>query len=87
MVTQRFSPRLAISAKLFLWPKDGEPIPLREKRNNKKDRWSKHGLGHLLNPTDPEASDRNWTAAVWEMIIRKSCGRTRTLIPRAFGSR
>jgi hypothetical protein len=31
-------------------------------------------LGHLLNPTDPEASDRNWTAAVWEMIVRKSCG-------------
>jgi hypothetical protein len=42
--------------------------------NNKKDRWSRHGLGHLLNPTDPEASDRNWTAAVWEMIVRKSCG-------------
>ena len=47
---------------------------LREKKNNKKDRWSRHGLGHLLNPSDPEASDRNWTAAVWEMIIRKSCG-------------
>jgi len=42
-------------------------------RNNKKDRWSRHGLGHLLNPSDPEASDRNWTAAVWEMIVRKSC--------------
>ncbi len=22
--------------------------------NNKEDRWSEHGLGHLLNPTDPE---------------------------------
>jgi hypothetical protein len=67
---------LAISAKryaLFLWPKNGEPVLLREGRNNKKDRWSRHGLGHLLNPTDPEASDRNWTAAVWEMIVRKSC--------------
>ena len=31
-------------------------------------------MGHLLNPTDPEASDRNWTAAVWETIIRKGCG-------------
>jgi hypothetical protein len=49
-------------------------VPLREGRNNKKDRWSRHGLGHLLNPTDPEASDRNWTAAVWDMIVRKSCG-------------
>jgi hypothetical protein len=36
--------------------------------------WSRHGLGHLLNPTDPDASDRNWTAAVWEKIIRRSCG-------------
>jgi hypothetical protein len=68
---------LAISAKryaLFLWPKNGEPALLREGRNNKKDRWSRHGLGHLLNPANPEASDRNWTAAVWEMIVRKSCG-------------
>ena len=67
---------LAISAKrytLFLWPKNREPVLLREGRNNKKDRWSRHGLGHLLNPTDPEASDRNWTAAVWEMIVGKSC--------------
>ena len=67
---------LAISAKrytLFVWPKNREPVLLREGRNNKKDRWSRHGLGHLLNPTDPEASDRNWTAAVWEMIVRKSC--------------
>ena len=68
---------LAISAKryaLFLWPRNGEPVLLREGLNNKKDRWSRHGLGHLLNPTDPEASDRNWTAAVWGMIVRKSCG-------------
>jgi hypothetical protein len=67
----------AISAKryaLFLWPENGEPVLLREKVNNKKDRWSRHGLGHLLNPTDTEASDRNWTAAVWQMIIRKGCG-------------
>ena len=30
-------------------------------------------LGHLLNPTDPETSDRNWTATVWDIIVRKSC--------------
>jgi len=74
----------AISAKryaLFLWPKNGEPALLREKVNNKKDRWSRHGLGHLLNPTDPEASDRDWTAAVWEMILRKGCG-LKTAAPR-----
>ena len=74
----------AISAKryaLFLWPKNGEPALLREKANNKKDRWSRHGLGHLLNPSDPEASDRDWTAAVWKMIIRKGCG-LKTTAPR-----
>jgi hypothetical protein len=68
---------LAISAKryaLFLKPKNGEPALLREGINNKKDRWSRHGLGHLLNPSDPESSDRNWTAAIWNVIIRKSLG-------------
>jgi hypothetical protein len=68
---------LAISAKryaLFLKPKNGKPALLREGINNKKDRWSRHGLGHLLNPTDPESSDRNWTAAIWNVIIRKSLG-------------
>src|SRR4029077_6775559 len=68
---------LAISAKryaLFTLSKNGEPELLREGRNNKKDRWSRHGLGHLLNPTDPEASDRDWTAAVWDSIVRKSLG-------------
>jgi hypothetical protein len=68
---------LAISAKryaLFLKPKNGKPALLREGVNNKKDRWSRHGLGHLLNPTDPESSDRNWTAAIWNVIIRESFG-------------
>ena len=32
------------------------------------------GLGHSLNPTDPEASDRNWTCAVWNAILRKAVG-------------
>jgi hypothetical protein len=66
---------LAISAKryaLFLIPKSGEPTLLRAGINNKKDRWSRHGLGHLLNPTDPEASDRDWTGAVWNTIIRRA---------------
>ncbi len=66
---------LAISAKryaLFLIPKNGEPALLRTGINNNKDRWSRHGLGHLLNPTDPEASDRDWTGAVWNTIIRRS---------------
>jgi hypothetical protein len=70
---------LAISAKryaLFLKPKNRKPALLREGINNKKDRWSRHGLGHLLNPTNPESSDRNWTATVWDVIVRKSLGLT-----------
>jgi len=27
--------------------------------NNEEDRWSEHGLGHLLNPIDPESEDRD----------------------------
>jgi len=68
---------LAISAKryaLFLMPENGEPTILRSEINNKKDRWSRHGLGHLLNPTDPEASDRDWTGAIWNAIVRKALG-------------
>jgi hypothetical protein len=41
-------------------------------RPGQKDRWSRHGLGHLLNPTDPEASDRDWTGAAWERIVRRA---------------
>jgi hypothetical protein len=68
---------LAISAKryaLFVKSTNGRPALLAEGRNNAKDRWSRHGLGHLLNPTDPEASDRNWTRAVWEQIVREPLG-------------
>lgn len=54
--------------------KNGEPALLRQGLNNKKDRWSRHGLGHLLNPTDPEASDRDWTYAVWNTMVRRAVG-------------
>ena len=37
---------------------------------------SEHGLGHLLNPTDPDSEDREWIAQVWSNIVRKSCGLT-----------
>lgn len=42
--------------------------------NNKDDRWSEHGLGHLLNPSDPESEDREWIAQVWLSIIRRALG-------------
>ena len=65
---------LAISAKryaLFLLDRTGEPVMLRKNANNKKDRWSQHGLGHLLNPTDPDSDDRDWTGQVWLGMVRK----------------
>ncbi len=66
---------LAISAKrhaLFLRDEKGAPVLLQEGGNNKEDRWSKHGLGHLLNPTDPESEDRDWIAQAWLNIVRRA---------------
>ncbi len=66
---------LAISAKryaLFVRDPIGEPALLREGINNKEDRYSEHGLGHLLNPTDPESDDRGWIAQAWLNIVRRS---------------
>jgi hypothetical protein len=66
---------LAISAKRYaLFVKDANSVPvlLRRQVNNKKDRWSQHGLGHLLNPIDPQSEDRNWIGQSWLRIIRKS---------------
>jgi hypothetical protein len=65
---------VTISAKryaLFLQDQKGEPILLRKGLNNNEDRWSEHGLGHLLNPTDPESEDREWIAQAWLNIVRK----------------
>jgi hypothetical protein len=67
----------AISAKryaLFLQDTEGAPVLLRKGVNNKSDRWSQHGLGHLLNPTDPESEDRKWTATVWLDMVRRALG-------------
>jgi hypothetical protein len=72
---------MAISAKryaLFMKDKTGAPILLREGVNNVEDRWSEHGLGHLLNPSDPEDEDREWIARVWLNMVRRALGlRTR----------
>jgi hypothetical protein len=76
----------AISAKryaLFVKNKRGQPVLLRSKKNNEDDRWSEHGLGHLLNPMDIktkngieiEDQDREWIAEVWLNIIRKALGK------------
>jgi len=65
----------AISAKryaLFLKDSSGNPELLRRDANNDADRWSEHGLGHLLNPTDPESEDRKWVGQAWLKMIRKA---------------
>lgn len=69
---------LAISAKRYaLFSKDrrGCPELLRKGTNNDADRWSEHGLGHLLNPTDPESEDRQWTGQVWSKLVLKALGK------------
>ena len=37
-------------------------------------KWSEHGLGHLLNPTDPDSDDRTWMRQVWELLVREGLG-------------
>jgi len=59
---------VAISAKryaCFMLDGKGRPVLLHCGVNNNKDRWSDHGLGDLLNPSDPESDDRKWTAQAW----------------------
>jgi hypothetical protein len=67
----------AISTKrytLFLRDESGAPVLLRGGINNKEDRWSEHGLGHLRNPTDLESEDREWISQAWTRIVRRSLG-------------
>lgn len=74
----------AISAKryvLLLKNEDGTPELLRNGINNTQDRWSEHGLGHLLNPTDPACEDRDWIAQVWDGIVRSSLRKKRQRVP------
>jgi len=68
---------LAISTKryaLFEQRKNGAPRLLRRKTAEEKDRWSEHGLGHLLNPIDPESKDRDWISQIWLNIVRRALG-------------
>jgi hypothetical protein len=38
------------------------------------EKWSEHGLGHLLNPTDPRKADRDWIRQFWEDELRRVHG-------------
>jgi hypothetical protein len=65
----------AISAKryvLFIHDKAGKPALLRKEATNKTDRWSQHGLGHLLNPTAQSETDRDWIGQVWLNILYRA---------------
>lgn len=59
---------MAISAKRYaLFERDESGRPILAKHSD-------HGLGHLLNPTDPESEDRDWVAQVWLNMIRSTLG-------------
>jgi hypothetical protein len=38
------------------------------------DGYKEHGLGHLLNPTDPDTDDPAWMRTLWEGIVREALG-------------
>jgi hypothetical protein len=86
----------AISAKryaLFLKDSKGYPALVKKQKlfeNGREkdfgdDRWSEHGLGHLLNPTDPESEDRKWISQIWLNLVKKGLGLETT--PLGFESR
>jgi hypothetical protein len=43
---------------------------LNERGESELLKWSAHGLGHLLNPTDPDGEDRAWMRQVWAGIAQ-----------------
>jgi len=76
----------AISAKRyarFTLDTSREPTLLQKGSNNKIDRWSRHGLGHLLNPTDPDSDDQDWIGQIWLNMIRKALGHPIEKLPFA----
>jgi hypothetical protein len=54
--------------------KQDNPVLLRKGVNSGDDGWKEHGLGHLLNPTDPESEDRQWIGQAWLDMIRRALG-------------
>jgi len=62
----------AISAKryvLFDYDDAGRPVIAPERH-----KWSEHGLGLYLNPTDPESDDRDWMRQVWQYLLDEAHG-------------
>jgi hypothetical protein len=69
----------AISSKryaLFVLDSNGRPV-LRDRQvagHEEPIQLSEHGLGHLLNPTDPEDESRDWITIIWGGIITEALG-------------
>jgi hypothetical protein len=70
----------AISAKRYAFyalDELGEPLARAPERNSlgelihPGEKISEHGLGHLLNPTDPDSDDRAWMRQIWRHLIRR----------------
>lgn len=74
---------LGISAKRYCLYREGPNGPEIVKA-------SEHGLGHLLNPTDPDETERNvtvtpsWINAVWRHHILEASGRSTPQFPAWF---
>jgi hypothetical protein len=37
-------------------------------------KYSEHGLGHLLNPLDPDSSETDWIKATWHVLVCRALG-------------
>lgn len=44
-------------------------------------KYSEHGLGHLINPTDPGSDDRRWIKQGWDYVLALDLGIEPPLLP------
>jgi len=49
----------------------GNPVLRKATDNVPGEKWSEHGLGHLLNPRDPGEEARDWIRELWEVELRR----------------
>jgi hypothetical protein len=60
----------AISAKRYaMFTRDGDGVP-----QIVDEGYSEHGLGHLLNPDDPESDNREWIRTIWAGLVSEALG-------------
>jgi len=67
----------AISAKryaLYSLDEHGNPVLRKATKSVPGEKWSEHGLGHLLNPRDPGEDARDWIRELWEVELRRVLG-------------